>query len=371
MRASTWAFLGIATVVVVAGSGYAVWQRQQSTAASAVGGPLLPQLATRLNDVAAIAVQGSKGDFRIVRGAGDTWALDAKSGFPAATDTVKKAVVGLAELRPLEPRTGNPELYDRIGVGEPGKDKDAVRLTLTDQGGAKLADIIVGKTKTYELSGKPAEIYVRVPDQKQSWLATARLAAPGDALGWVDRNISKIGRDRMEKITISHPGDAPRVQVVRDPKDPKDFTLAQVPAGQKLKSSSETGSVAGGLDFLTFEDVKKDDAVEWKDPVIAVYSTLDGIDITTRSVEIESAWWTKLSVAFNAERAAAYKPAAEAGKEPPAHDPAKVAAEADALAKRMHGWAFQISAGNIRPLVRKLADMIEPIEEKKDGKNEG
>lgn len=370
MRASTWAILGIATVVVVAGSGYAVWQRQQSTAASAVGGPLLPQLATRLNDVAAIAVQGSKGDFRIVRGAGDTWALDAKSGFPAATDTVKKAVVGLAELRPLEPRTGNPELYDRIGVGEPGKDKDAVRLTLTDQGGAKLADIIVGKTKTYELSGKPAEIYVRVPDQKQSWLATARLAAPGDALGWVDRNISKIGRDRMEKITISHPGDAPRVQVVRDPKDPKDFTLAQVPAGQKLKSSSETGSVAGGLDFLTFEDVKKDDAVEWKDPVIAVYSTLDGIDITTRSVEIESAWWTKLSVAFNAERAAAYKPAAEAGKEPPAHDPAKVAAEAEALAKRMHGWAFQISAGNIRPLVRKLSDMVEPVEQK-DGKNEG
>ena len=75
MRASTWATLGIATVIVVAGSGYAVWQRQQSTAASAVGGPLLPQLATRLNDVAAIAVQGSKGDFRIVRGAGDTWAL--------------------------------------------------------------------------------------------------------------------------------------------------------------------------------------------------------------------------------------------------------------------------------------------------------
>jgi hypothetical protein len=371
MRASTWVVLGIATLVVVGGSIHAVTQRQQSTAASTVGGPLLPQLGARVNDVAGIAVRGAKGDFRIVRGADDVWTLDAKSGFPAATDTVKKAVVGLAELRPIEPRTGNPDLYDRIGVGEPGKDKDAVLLTLSDAAGATIGTIIVGKTKTYELSGKPAEIYVRIPDQKQSWLATARLAAPGDALGWVDRNISKIGRDRMDKITISHPGDAPRVQVVRDGANPREFTLAEVPAGQKLKSNSETGSVAGGLDFLTFEDVKKDDAVQWKDPVIAVYSTLDGIDITVRSVEIESAWWSKLNVAFNADRAAAYKPVAEAGKEPPAHDPAKVAAEAEALGKRMHGWAFQISAGNIRPLVRKLGDMIEPVEEKKDGKNAG
>jgi len=359
MKSSTLAVLVAATVVIVGGASYALYQRQQASAVAAQGGPLLPGLLAKVNNAASLAVVGPKQTFTLVKGAGEVWTIAEKDGYPAKGDVVKKAIIGMAELRTVEPRTGNPEMYERLGVGEPGKDPESVGLTLKDAGGATLGAVILGKTKTYDSGGKEGEYYVRVPGQKESWLAAARLQAPGDVLRWIDNNVSRLGRDRVASATIAHPGEPP-VRVVPDADKPGEFRLLGIPAGQKLKSSSDPNSTAGGLDYLAFDDVKKADKVDFtKGPMTAVYSTADGLDVTATMVVLDGKTWAKFNAAFDAARAAAFKPKAEEGKDPPAFDAKKVETEAADLNKKFDGWAFQLSDGNAKPLTRKMADLLE------------
>src|SRR2546421_5439780 len=68
----------------------------------------LETLAPRINDVAAITVKKTGKEFTIQRqgeGSAATWVMVEKGGYPVKFETVKKAVVNLSELRPIEPKT--------------------------------------------------------------------------------------------------------------------------------------------------------------------------------------------------------------------------------------------------------------------------
>jgi hypothetical protein len=364
MKKSGLVALVVATLVVLGGAVWLVTQRQSEGTAVSEERTLLPGLMARANDVAAIAVTGPKMQFRIVRGEGDTWTVPDKSDYPAKADVVKKTVLGMAELKALEPRTSDPERYASLGVGEPGKDADAVGVSLQDKAGNTIASAILGKVKNYEMGAKPAEIYVRLPSEKRSWLAAARLRPEGDVARWVDNDVSRIGRDRMLSVTISHPGDVPPTRVVRDTEKPKEFALADKPADRKMKSEYETSRVASALDYLIFDDVQKAEKVDFtKDPFIAIFRTVDGLDITARTVAIDGKFWTSLGVVFNAERAAAFKP--EEGK---THDPDAVKKEAETLSKKWGGWAYQVSSGTAESLTRRADDMTEADKKDEDEK---
>lgn len=353
MRATSWTILVGVTVAVAAGAAWTVWREQAATRAEQAGGLVLPGLAAKINDVAEIDVTGQNSSFKIVR-QGDTWIVPDRAGHPADPNQVKKTVVGMSELRILEPRTDNPAMYSRIGVGDPGKDSpDAVGVVLKDGAGTVLANLILGKVKEQELGGKPAELYVRVPGQKQSLLASARLAPQPEIMRWVDTSVSRIARDRILDVAIDQPGAEPDVKIVRDADKPKEFKLTAMPAGKRLKSDYEVTRVTGGLDYLTFDDVKKAGEIAFKDPIVAKYRTVDGLDVTVRSVTVDGKIWSTFEPAFDAARAPAHKPEGDAKA-----DPEAVKKEAETMARRVGGWAYQVPAGLADAFTRKLSDML-------------
>lgn len=359
MKTGALVSLVAATAIVIGGAAWLVTQRQQDTAAVNKEQVLLPDLMPRVNSVGAIAITGPKMQFRIERGEGDSWTLPDKGGYAAKPDQVRKLVLGLANMKSIEPRTADPERYAAIGVGEPGKDPEAIGVALMDKAGNTLTQVILGKTKNYEMGARPAEIYVRLPTEKRSWLASANLRPEGDMSRWVDNDLSRISRDRILAVTISHPGDVPPTKVVRDAEKPKEFALADKPADRKMKSEYETSRVASALDYLIFDDVKKVDQVDFaKDPFIAQFQTVDGLDITATTVILDGKYWTKLGVVFNAERAAAFKP--EEGK---TADPEAVKKEAETLAKKWGGWAYLLSSGTAESFTRRADDMTEPAKD--------
>ena len=48
----------------------------------------------------------------------------------------------------------------------------------------------------------PDEIYVRRPDEKQSWLAEGSLQADADPTSWLDRDIMNISHDRIASVAV-------------------------------------------------------------------------------------------------------------------------------------------------------------------------
>jgi len=170
MKTRTLFVLLVVTVAVVAAALLAVHRNRASTAAPELPEAFFPYLLAKVNDVARITLESPDGKVAVER-RGDQWILPEKSAYPAKFETVKKALVGLARLKPLEEKTRNPELFSKLGVEglEEGKagDSKSKRITLADEDGNTLASLIVGNSNSRR--GKPA-FYVRRPEEQQAWL---------------------------------------------------------------------------------------------------------------------------------------------------------------------------------------------------------
>lgn len=343
MRMRFWLVLTAVTLLVIAAAAWSQWERQSATTAAIEQTLMFPGLAGRLNDVAVVEISGPKGIFRIQHDA-DGWIVPEKSGYPARADKVKKAAIALAELRALEPRTDNPELYDRIAVGEPGKTgSDAVRIRLLDGRNDEFAALIVGKVKTPETSARAAELYVRRPADVRSWLAAARLAVSGDVLEWVDREMLRIERKRVAEVVITHP-DGERIRLTkRDGKD-EEFDLLDVPAGLEVSSQYDVGSTAGTLEFISFDDVRRRSDVALGDKVTdARFSAANGLVVEAHAAAVDGKTWVVFDVSAD-------KPDAQK--------------EADDIKGRIAPWAYQIPEHKAKELMRRMRDLTKKPEPK-------
>ncbi len=103
----------------------------------------LPGLAARLNDVALVEVKRSGLDLTFIRD-GNAWLTEQKSKYPADAGKVRRIVLALSDMTLVEPKTGEPSLYPRLQVEDPGDGKSTL-VTIKDKSGNDIARLIVGK----------------------------------------------------------------------------------------------------------------------------------------------------------------------------------------------------------------------------------
>ena len=106
------------------------------------GGLLLPDLGGDLDRITEVSVigAGSQPVATLTRGEDGGWSVAEKDSYPADVEKVRQTLIGLAEARIVEPKTANPDFYDRLGVE--GVEDDAaggvaVMLTGTDYAGKR------------------------------------------------------------------------------------------------------------------------------------------------------------------------------------------------------------------------------------------
>ncbi len=365
MRTRTWLGLLAITTAVGAAAFFAVGERETATTAETPAGALFPELAARLNDTAAIEIATPGERFRIVRDKGERWVVAERSGYPADADRVKKTVLGLAELEALEPRTDNPDLYDRIGVGEPGAEgSSAIGVTLFAGDGSELAALIVGKVRTTESASRPAELYVRKPAEARSWLAAARLDVKDELRDWLDRTAIRVKGERVMETVISH-ADGDRVRIWRDAPEDRDFSLAEVPAAHEVDSQYKVNSIARALDRFVFQDVRKADEIDFtKEPVEVRMRTHDGLTVGIRLATLEDATWATFEVGVEGTPGEA--PEAGEEGEGAAKSAAEVETEAALLKARLEGWAYELPDYTAEEITRRMSDLIKKTEAEKE-----
>ena len=378
MRSKTWAILLVAAVAVGGGAWYITVQRDRATQADFATKPLFPDLGKRVNDVAALELESTKGTFRIERTA-DGWVLPDKAGYRAKADLTRKNILGIAGLETLEPRTDKPALYNLIQVNAPKDYQPAdeaaksepgpILARLLDDKGQPLAAVIVGKVKTRELGSRPAEIHVRKPDEARAWLAKGRVDLPADLGAWLDKDMVKIERARVASAHVQH-ADGERLDLVRAPADAAkeggskdDFRPVKIPAGKKIASQYDANSLPGALAFISFDDVAKADGKDFSKATLSVIETLDGIRVSIKSIPAadKKAW---ITVALEYDPALVKADAANTALL--SEDAAKKQVE-EANA-RMQGWTYLITEYAARDITRHLADLLEDDKPKEDEK---
>ena len=298
------------------------------------GQPAFPGLAAKLDKAAMVSItQGGK-SFTLTRD-GDAWRIAEKSGYPAQADPLHALLAGLSGLRLIEPRTSDPALYERLGVGDPAKDKDAALVRVLDAQKQPIAELIVGHRRSVpNAAASPAgeQVFVRLPGQAQSWLAEGRIDTGTDPTTWMGRDLTNINRDRMAEATLTH-GDATLVFGRKDDK----WALLQPEAHPPL-DDSKVEDVARAYEYLVFTDVTQAAAQPGAVVGDSVFHTKDGLTLTAHVTKDGEHIWAR----FGASGAD------------------KAADEAKTLGKLFDGWAYEIGNWKLIGLAGGLDDFKAP-----------
>jgi hypothetical protein len=330
--------IGLVAVAVVAAGAAVAMSRDGSQAPNPLEGqPVLPEMGKRLGDVGRLAMVRGETRMTLVR-KGQDWVLEEKGEYPADPGKLRQALLGLAELRFVEPKTAKAEFYPRLEVEDAGKkDAKSTLVTVADDKGAMLGELIVGKRRVDQLGGGTDGVYVRQPGNAQSWLARGTLDLTGDTAQWLQRKIVDVPETQVKEAVLTQP-DGETLDIARDKPEDKP-KLANLPADKKLKSDTVLVEPAGALANLELTDVRPAKDLDFPATGVATarYTTFDGLEIAVDIVEKDGGSWLRLKASGSGE----------------------AEAKAKDINARTEGWVYAVAPYKANALKTKLADVLE------------
>lgn len=364
INSRTVGILAAAAVVVTAAAAWSVWDRSNRAMVAAVPDSLFPGLEQRVNDVRAIEVVTPSERFTIRRGDEGDWGVVEKQNYRVSFETVKQAVVGMANLKPLESKTAKPELHGKLNVDDPANGGAGTQIVLKDEAGAQIAGLVVGKTRSAATSTRVGWHYVRPVGENQSWLASGRIEVWDKMSAWLDPEMPIVTRTRVRAASTRNKAGA-LATVSRADTDQNNFDVEDIPEGYRQLSSISGNALGSALGFMTFEDVKPVGEVDFTDTDGATFQTFDGLVLTIELAgEGEVARWARIRARHDpsAARPDAVK---EAHKEA-MKSPEEVAREAEAINRAFGDWAYLLPKHKVKDITIRLDAMITEDEKKAD-----
>lgn len=377
------AFLALALATLIAVVGVFVVLTTQNTGPTArePGSLMLPELATNTANVTRVISTrgGDKTTIKRHSGSGEDakWVVEEFFDYPSHPLLLRDVIGGVAHLQSHEAKTRRPNLYSKLDVDDPtSATAKSTRLEMFGPGDKKLADIIIGKTKS-AMPGQES-LYVRRPDEDRAWLAKGKAEAPYNRIGWVDNQVLVIDLPRIRTATLNTPAKGPRVHVFKKSTDERDFTIEGMPADFEVKDIFGAEDVARVIQQLSFEDVRPADklAIDTTAKPWAEFVAFDGLKIDLWLREAEGKNWVAVralaapghDLAAALATTPAATPAAQDGatdKQDSGEKPRDLAAEIKTINEKVTPWIYAIPTyenGNLR---KTLDDLIQKKAEAK------
>jgi len=322
-------------------------ERQSAPGNSAAGQRLFPGLENKVNAITRIRVEHNGRVYEVVK-KGDQWQLPDKGDYPVLFGRVKPLLLGLARLEKIEPKTGKPENYARLGVQAPGAGTGNTRVELYPADGDAVASLIVGVTRSGLIAGGRDGIYVRVSGEPHAWLVAGNLNLPVKPVDWVDRQIIHIKPKTVQRVTIRQPGGDTLV-VEKRHRGVATYNVVNMPDGATLKAGVEINTLARGLAALKMDDVllHSGAGLAGSGAVEAVFETWDGLRVTAWTVEREGDIFAWFDVSANPAEVPA--PSGAGGAQ----------AAAEALQARLEDRVYRLPRDRGEKLRKQLDDIIE------------
>lgn len=375
--------IGLLAGITIVGILLAVFANREPPSSLPQSGQLLfPDLMNSVNDVNEVVIETKEQTITLVRGE-QIWGVKEKASYRADVEKVKQAIVGLADLRIHEPKTKNPELYERLGLqdkDQEGSTSKTVTVKTTDN--PEAAKLVVGDQRPAKGNPRMSDIYVRKPDDPQTWLVIGNVpieTMPGE---WLDKEVIALPTKRVSQVTVTHSkGDTLHLSKAKP--DDLDFHLDSIPSGFKISSQFNVNNVVGTLVQLSLEDVKPQAEVEFlaNPGVSAVLETFDGLRLHVHTTKQDEKVWGKFSAEFDAHLIqtpeAEPKPEASqkadgaeeekgdkgadaepAKKESLLKKPEEVQKEVETLNQRVKDWAYELPSFRVENFSKLKKDLI-------------
>ncbi len=298
MNSKTLMMLAGITLVVMAGAAFFGQERQDKPVH---GNKLVfPDLMNRINEIHEMTIE-TKGVTVTLIQTNNTWNVKEKGSYAADLAKIKPVLIGMAELRFREPKTKNPELYEKLGLRDIKAEGSAATLiTLKTKDSSEVASLLLGNQRPAKGAPSVSEMYIRNPEDPQTWLVTGKLPIEKVSGEWLDKDLFTIVNKRVHQVRVTHPG-GEKLVVYKDSPDALDFQVRDLPKGSKVSSQFNVNNVATSLAQLQLEDVTKSDDGEFssKNGVQAVLETFDGLRVTVETMSKDEVVLSKIEAVFD------------------------------------------------------------------------
>jgi hypothetical protein len=345
MSRAKWLLAG-ATLALVLITLWAVRESGERTGYVAHQEKLFPQLPAQAGVARRIEIH-SAGRTVTLRGAGGDWAVVEKHDFPADPAKVRALLEGLAELTLVEPRTADPARHAALDLDPPdAPSARGVLVRVLGEGDAELAAVVLGKARVSAGQG-PREMFVRRPNENQTWLASGAVDVLRTPPLWLRAEAFDLPQARVREVRIQHPGAAP-LALVRAKADEAFRLEAPLPKGRTPRAST-VNAAAYGLQHLPLQDVYQPDEVtaDWSQATAVDFVTFDGLVVTARVVTMNGTPYLRLSAALADD---ATEQQRESG-----------AGEAERINHDCDGWVYVVPPHTVVTFTPKLDDLLEPL----------
>lgn len=351
-----YAIVTVLTVIVVVAAVLVSEQRAPETSREKT--VLFPELAGRINEVSKLVVRDDQSALTVQRVSGN-WGIAEADNYPALIDTVKQAVLAVADLKVVAEKTDNPDLYKRLGVEDiDSRGATSTMLTLS-AGGDELAGLIVGNTRRSKSAVSAPGLYVRVPGEQQALLVEGRLSASADIIQWIKRDIINIEADRVNSVRL-RPAGGKEVNLNRDD-TANDLVLQDIPAGKEQASEYLLSRMASVLENVYVDGVRKADNIDFSSPAAVLeVTTFDGLTASIEVAQSEEQSYARFSFAVQAGVSIGADITDDASPEAGAEEEAKLTPEqeAETLNDLLQGWAYRLSTSKAELYGQTLADLV-------------
>lgn len=320
---------------------------------------LYPDLKGQLAKVSGVRVY--KGAEQLVVEAARAesgWTIKQRDGYPGDAAKINGLLLALEEAKLREEKTSNLDNYAALGVQDLSADATGSRIEL--DGVEPQIKLIVGKS-----GGAADGAYVRRVGESKSWLVSGQFTVPGDATAWLKRDLLDIGADRMQEAQVQLSNS--RYTTAKAQRADANFDVTPIPKGRELSSVSAANAVAQTLVALQLDDVRPaSELANEKSIGVARYRTFDGLTLDITGYSSNDKHWITAQVGFDEALAKRFHlPAKAADDKAPAKEDTslresidKVRAEADALSKRLNGWAFAIPQYKYDAIFKPLDELL-------------
>ena len=258
------------------------------------------------------------------------WGLVDRGGYPVQESKLHAMLTALTELRLAQPRTSDPAQFSRLGVEDPTKpDANSNLLRILDANGKPILELITGHGRQRTQGKVDEEVYVRRPNENQSWLAEGALRVDHDPALWLDRDVANIDHGRVASVTVVR-GDK-KLVFTRD----GDKLALTDPADHPKLEDYKVEDIARAFEQLTFQEVRPASQPIGATVGTATFVTTDGLTLTATVFKADKDIWVSIA----------------------ATGTGKAETEAATLSKRVSGWLYELGSWKEKALVPEIDDL--------------